>query len=153
MSQTKLKLDLTRKFGGLAKAFDFLMDMDVWGRSRKYEVVDGELTVSDKGYTYYELRDAIRELLEKEVRMYQAPDRIQYRSADEYPEVYSENVRLDGITTFSKSPKLLLKYRHRGEVNYVTGYMINYHDERPNVYHLDGHNGDWHNTVEGWIYC
>lgn len=149
--------EIVNYFGGTVEAFKALMQMHRIGFSRNYDYVDGELVICDihsnEGYFPSELELALEECLSQQVLSYRNPHHVEYTSAETYPEVYYSNTRLDGFTTFSKSPPLLIKMEHRGEIRYVTGYMIKYHDERPNVYHLDGHNGDWHNTVIGWAYC
>jgi len=145
-------------FGGTVMAFRHLMEMHRLGMSRHYKCKDGKLSICQlvkdfDGYLPVELELALEETLAQQVLLRHKPQHIEYVDADTYPEVYHEHSRLDGFSTYFKSPKLLLKYFHRGEINYVTGHMLTYNDERPNVYHLDGHNGDWHNTVKGWAYC
>lgn len=144
-------------FGGTVEAFKALMLMHRMGSSRKYDALNGKLFVcdihGDCGYFPSELELALEETLAQDTLLRHKPQSVEYVDAETYPEVYYNNTRLDGFTTFSKSPPLLLKCFYHGEFRYITGYMIKYHDERPNVYHLDGHNGDWHKTVQGWIYC
>ncbi|QIW91640.1 hypothetical protein vBAbaMD22_127 [Acinetobacter phage vB_AbaM_D22] len=149
--------EIVEYFGGTVEAFKALMSMHRIGFSRKYEMENGNLIISDihgdSGHFPSELELALEETLAQDVLLRHKPQSVEYVDAETYPEVYYDNTRLDGFTTFSKSPPLILKTHHRGEDRYVTGYMIKYHDERPNVYHLDGHNGDWHSTVKGWAYC
>lgn len=144
-------------FGGTVLAFKALMSMHRIGFSRKYEVLNGELIISDihggSGYFPSELELALEETLAQEVLLRHNPQHVEYVDAETYPEVYNDRTRLDGFTIFSKTPPLILKMEHRGEIHYVTGCMYKYSSGRPNQYHLDGHNGDWHNTVKGWAYC
>lgn len=97
-----------------------------------------------------DLERAIQHELSKKVDMEQQLDKVQFRSPTDLPERIVERSYGE---VFKYSPRLILRYNHRGEVLYVTGHLLHYSYERDPEFRLDGHNGDWHNYVTGWAYC
>lgn len=99
---------IVNHFGGTVEAFKALMQMHRIGFSRNYDYVDGELVICDihssDGYFPSELELALEECLSQQVLLRHKPQHVEYVDAETYPEVYHNNTRLDGFTTFSKVP-------------------------------------------------
>lgn len=149
--------EIVNHFGGTVEAFKALMQMHRIGFSRNYDYVDGELVICDihshVGYFPSELELALEECLSQQVLSHRNPHNVVYTSASEPPEVFHKQLRVNGFNSSMKTDKLILKYEYKGKVDYATGYMLRYMYDRPDEFRLDGHGGDWHNTVIGWAYC
>ena len=161
-------MSLIENIGGLEaslKALDVLRQhkmcceywsmIDYYGKGRARWVVkerklEAVLEHHPHKFTLNELERAVEEELKKHLTTIGEAFKVVYNEPTVLPR------RLFGASSSSyweSSPKLLIRYHHRGEDHFVTGcYHFKTYEGGVDEFRLDGHNGDWSKYVTGWAY-
>lgn len=104
---------------------------------------------SETSFTLEELERAVESELKRHLTTIDESYKVVYNE----PTVFPRRLFGAGNSFWDSSPKLLIKYLHRGVIKYVTGeYHFKKYEGGVDEFRLDGHNGDWSQYVTGWAY-
>ena len=163
----KDKSNLIKYVGGIGKAFEFLEILyqhrdccefwymhNVYGKGKaKHNIVERKLHICTASSTYFTLDDlktALSEYVAKSLAACGVQQKVAFISPLSPPEVVKG---LSRSSLWEESQKLILKCFYHGEYQFITGkYKVSCYAGGSSRFTLDGHNGDWSDTVVGWAY-